>query len=160
MKAVKYLAALWAGTAVYVVTTILWGPTGLAAYDQLEREKAAQQGNMTTLRQLNGELENTWKSLFYDRDLLTLQARELGYASAGERFVRIVGLEGTRRPRVDPGRVLSAAKPDYIPDLMLRIISFSIGAGIFTALGLWDFLRFCRRRAMGSAGETPGRRPG
>jgi cell division protein FtsB len=149
MKAVKYLIALWVGVAVYVVTSILWGGAGFSAYNQLLEEGEKLQANMARLRQINRELESGRDALLYDRETLGLRARELGYAAPGEQGARIVGLSMSRETRIGAGEVLTSEKPGYIPDRILRIISVCLGGGIFAAIGLWDFLCFCRRRAEG-----------
>ncbi|GHV66577.1 hypothetical protein AGMMS49928_01600 [Spirochaetia bacterium] len=147
MKLVKYLLAPWTAALVYVVSLILWGPMGFSAYDQLKMEEARLRENMTALEQINTELENTRKALFHDRDTIILRARELGYAPEGEKFVRIVGLPVSRQAQPSPGQVVNAGRPAFIPDEVLRIISVCIGAGIFMALALVDFVSYSRRRA-------------
>jgi cell division protein FtsB len=147
MRAVKYFVPFWVAALVYVITLNLWGPTGMAAYGQLKAEEERLLANMTNLQRINGELENRLKTLIHDPDTIALQARELGYANSQERFVRIVGLPVNRRVQPDPGQVLSAGKPTFIPDRSLRVISVNLGFGIFMTLALLDFLRYSRRRA-------------
>jgi len=92
MRAVKYLFALWTGILIYALFSVLFGAGGLSAYRQLQAELVRQEANIESLIMINSELENTVNSLLYDRDTLAVFAREQGYASRQERFIRIVGL--------------------------------------------------------------------
>lgn len=65
---------------------------GFSAYRQLEAERERQWENMKALGAINEKLENTKNSLLYDRDTITVYARQLGYSKENERLVRIVGL--------------------------------------------------------------------
>ena len=144
MKVVKYLFALWAGVLVYVLLSVVFGSTGFSAYRQLQEEEVKQAANIRELRQINNDLEITMNSLLYDRDTLGVYARELGYASRQERFIRIVGLGGTQRNRISAGEVIIAASPQYISDKILRIIAFCAGMTIFICFLTFDLMKFLR----------------
>jgi cell division protein FtsB len=146
MRAIKYLAALWVGVAVYAVLSITSGPVGLSAYHQLEDERDKELANIETLEVINRELENTKDALLYDKDTLTVYAREQGFASPEEKFVRIVGLESAQKPKSSPGLVASAAPPQYTPHRSLRIFSFCAALSILICMGAYDFLRFLKSR--------------
>jgi len=147
MKAVKYLFALWAGVLVYASLSLLFGSVGLSAYRQLEVEQEKQEANIENLRLLNRELEDTVKSLLYDRDTLAVYAREQGYAGPGEQFIRIVGLGINHKTNNQVGQVLSAAAPQHTPDRNIRIIAFCTGISLLFSIALFDFLRFLREKA-------------
>jgi len=144
MKAAKYLFALWAGVLVYTTLSILFGSVGISAYGQLETEIKKHEANIENLREINRDLENSMNSLLYDKDTLAMYAREQGYASRQERFIRVVGLGASQRVITPVGQVLSIVEPYYVPDKTLKIIGFCIGIGMFLGMAVFDFLKFLR----------------
>ena len=146
MRTVKYLFALWAGILVYASLSLVFGSTGLSAYRQLELEQQKQEANIENLKIINRELEDTMNSLLYDKDTLTIYAREKGYAARDERFIRIVGLGVNHKARTTVGQLIAAVDPRYTPDRNLRIIAFFIGISLFLCMALFDFLNFLKER--------------
>jgi len=146
MKAVKYLFALWAGVLVYASLSAIFGAMGLSAYRQLENEQRNQEANIEELKLINRELENTMNSLLYDRDTLAIIAREKGFATQQERFIRIVGLGVNQRIRNFSGEVVSAVPPQYINDKIMRIIACCTAFTIFICMAAFDAMRFLRER--------------
>ena len=143
---VKYLFAIWAGVLVYTLLALSFGSRGITAYNQLLSEQARQESNIENLRLINQELENTMNSLLHDEDTLAVFARELGYATGQERFIRIVGLGGYQQTRTAAGNVVFAAAPQYIPNLILRIIAFFTGITILVCMAFFDFMKIVRER--------------
>jgi cell division protein FtsB len=141
MRAFKYLIALWAAIAVYSVFSLLHGAMGVSAYEQLLAEREKQWANLKNLGLINEELENFKNSLLYDKDTLTVQARQLGYSREGERFIRIVGLGGAQNPHASAGEVILTGTPDFIPDRIIKIIALCAGLGVFALFLVSDFLR-------------------
>ena len=146
MKAVKYLFALWASLLMYVLLAVVFGPGGILAYRQLVNEQIKLEENINGLRLINRELEDTMNLLLYDRDYLALYAREQGYATEQERFIRIVGLALNHNTRISAGEVFFPARPQYTEGRILRIIAFSTGITILLCMALFDFLRYIRDR--------------
>ena len=146
MKAVKYLFALWAGVLIYALLSFIFGARGISAYSQLQTEQSKQLVNIENLKLINHELEDTMNSLLYDKDTLAVFARDQGYASRQERFIRIVGLGGNQKIKFSTGEVVVAAEPQYIPDQTIRIIAFCTGITIFICMAFFDALRFLRER--------------
>ena len=143
---VKYLFAIWAGVLVYTLLALSFGSRGISAYNQLLSEQARQESNMENLSLINRELENTMNSLLHDEDTLAVFARELGYAASHERFIRIVGLGGYQQTRTTAGDVVFAAVPQYIPNIILRIIAFFTAITIFISMAFFDFMKILRER--------------
>ena len=143
---VKYLFAIWAGVLIYAVLSLSFGARGFLAYRQLQIEQARQESNIEELRLINRELENTMSSLLHDEDTLAVFARELGYASGQERFIRIVGLGGYQQTRTSAGEVVFATIPLYIPNLILRIIAFFTGITILICMVFFDFMKIAREK--------------
>jgi cell division protein FtsB len=134
MRAFNYLIALWTAVAVYGLLSLWAGAIGLSAYQQLQADRDKQWANMKALRLINEDLENTKNSLLYDRDAITVHARELGYGKKNERFIRIVGLGGRENPHTSAGQILRAGKPDFIPDRTLKITALCAGLVVFVLL--------------------------
>ena len=141
MKAAKYLFSIWAGVLIYASLFVLFGPKGFSAQRQLEREQKKQEANIESLKLINRELEDTMNSLLYDKDTLAVYAREQGYASGQEKFIRIVGLGVNQKNTASTGRVISAAEPQYTPEKTIMIIAFCVGASIFICMAVFDLLK-------------------
>ena len=144
MKSVKYLFALWAGVLLYVLLSLIFGARGFSAYHQLQNEQIRQEANIEELIFISRGLEDTMNSLLYDRDTLTILAREQGYASRQERFIRIVGLGGYQKTRTTAGEVLVAADPQFISEQTLKIIAFCLTISIFICMAVFDFMKILR----------------
>jgi len=141
MNVVKYLFAIWAGVLIYALLSLSFGARGFLAYRQLQNEQARQEANIEDLRLINRELENTMNSLLHDEGTLAVFARELGYASGEERFIRIVGLGGYQQTRTSAGEVIFTTIPQYIPNIILRIIAFFTGITILICMLFFDFMK-------------------
>ena len=144
MNVVKYLFAIWAGVLIYALLSLSFGARGFLAYRQLQNELARQEANMEELRLINQDLENTMSSLLHDEGTLAVFARELGYATGQERFIRIVGLGGYQQTRTSSGEVVFAAVPQYIPNLVLRVIAFITGISILVCMVFFDFMKILK----------------
>ncbi|MDR0722832.1 MAG: septum formation initiator family protein [Treponema sp.] len=140
MGSVKYLIPIWVGICVYTLFSVVRGPVGLSAYKQLSREYDKLSENMESLKRINKELETTKNALMYDKETIAIYARDLGYSTGNERFIRIVGLEGTRKSHAEVGELITAVEPRYVSDITIKIIAFSIGAGLFLCMWIPDFL--------------------
>ena len=144
MKFVKYLFALWAGVLIYASLSFIFGDRGLSAYHQLHAEKNKQEANIENLRLIQAELEDAVNSLLYDTDTLAVLAREQGYASRQERFIRIVGLGTYQKTRTGAGEVVIAIEPQYIPDQTLKIIAFCMTITLLISMAVFDFMKILR----------------
>jgi hypothetical protein len=111
--------------------SLVSGAVGVSAYEQLLLERDKQMKNLDVLRQINRGLEGDTEALLYDSDTIAAYARELGYGTAKERFVRIVGLSGARQQHRDPGQILISATPEFMAEGDIRFISLAIGMGVF-----------------------------
>ena len=139
MKCGKYLFVPWLSLAVYTVLSIYNGPAGIVPYHDLLDERRKILENLDMLHIINNDLEGTMDALLYDRETIKIKARELGYGEADERFVRIVGLPGTRPNEMKPGMVRTFIQP--IPSGKAhRLISFCLGALLFALFLAGDIL--------------------
>jgi len=144
MKMTKYLFSLWAGVLIYASLFLLSGAKGFSAYQQLENEQKKQEANIESLKSINQELEDSMNSLLYDKDTLAVYAREQGYASSREKFMRIVGLGVNQKNKTNPGKVIAVAEPQYTPDRTIIMIAFCSGASIFLCMVVFDILKLFR----------------
>ena len=145
MKVVKYLFALWAAVLLYTFLSFTFGSRGVFAYEQLQSEQAKQEANIENLKMMNRELESTMNSLLYDKDALAVYAREQGYASSQERFIRIVGLGGNQKNRNSAGEIVFAVQPQHVSDLTLKIIAFCTGITIFILFAFFDVIKLMKQ---------------
>jgi len=145
MDTKKFFTALCACLITYAVLSALFGQSGLLAMNELRQERDRLSINMEKLRAINSELKDTLDALRSDTDTLTVQARQIGYATQGERFLRIEGLAPGARKPAPVGDLLSIRSPSFIPDIILRIVSLLIGIIVLT-LSMGSSLRISRYR--------------
>ncbi|MCL2244785.1 MAG: septum formation initiator family protein [Treponema sp.] len=140
MKLSKYLIGVWTAVAIYALFSILNGPKGLSAYNQLLSEREQQLANIKELGYINEELENTKNNLLYDHDTLLVHARQMGYAHEDERFIRIVGLERINSSPAITGKIYITKEPDFFSDKIIKIISICAGLLIFSFLLMFELI--------------------
>ena len=139
MKLGKYLLIPWFSLAVYTVLSIYNGPGGIVPFRELQSERQKILENLDKLRIINGELEGIMDGLLYDQETIRIKARELGYGEKKERFVRIVGLPGTRPSEMKPGMIRTFIQP--VPSgKAYRLISFCLGMILFAFFLAGDIL--------------------
>ena len=147
MRFEKYLFAVWAGVLIYAALTLFFGAKGVYAQYQLEKEYKKQEENIETLGLINRKLKDFMNSLMYDEDTLLVYAREQGYASSRERFIRIVGLGVNQQQSVtNPGTVVIIAEPQYIPNRIFVVIAFCVGLAILIPAVIFDLLKYLREK--------------
>jgi cell division protein FtsB len=144
MKMAKYLFSLWAGVLIYASLFLIFGAKGFSTHRQLENEQKKQEDNIENLKIMNQELEDTMNSLLYDEDTLAVYAREQGYASPREKFIRIVGLGVNQKNETSPGKVMIAAEPQYTSEKTIIMIAFCAGASILLCMAVFDILKLFR----------------
>lgn len=142
----KYLAALWIAVIFYAVSSLFAGAAGFFAYKQLDAEKDKQLANLRQLQSINEEIRGRKEALLYDNDTISIYARELGYGSGKERFIRIAGLDVKQKARIYAGEAFLPDLPDYIDDKTLRIISAAIAAAIILSFAVVDILHSMKKR--------------
>jgi cell division protein FtsB len=141
MRALKYIISLWTAAAVYSVFSLFFGTMGFSAQRQLGMERDRQRTNLEELRRINQDLEGAMDALRYDSDTIAVYARELGYGSEQEHFIRIVGLSGAKKQRITAGQMIIPRMPDTVPHNTIRIISLSAGLAVLICLGISELLK-------------------
>lgn len=127
----KVLLAIWTAIAVYSISAFFFGTKGVIAMNTLLAERDRLQNNMEQLQNINKELDGSMDALRYDPDLLSLYARELGYGQKDERFIRIVGLQGSMRNQIAAGNMVRTVYPEGIEDKKLKITALISGVLVF-----------------------------
>ena len=146
MRSAKYLFAVWVGVLIYVTLTVFFGAKGVYAQYQLEKEYKKQEENIANLGLMNRKLKDFVNFLISDEDTLLVYAREQGYASSEERFIRIVGLGINQQNITNPGIVFIAAEPQYTRNWLFGLISFCAGLTLLIPAAIFDFLKNLRER--------------
>jgi cell division protein FtsB len=131
MKVYKYLYGLWTAVVIYSLFSFASGPKGLSAYNQLLAERELELAKMGELEYYNEELEKVKNSLLHDSETLTVYARQLGYGSEDEHFIRIAGMQGGQNIPIAAGNVYFAREPDFIPDRTIKLTAFIAGLLFF-----------------------------
>jgi len=134
MRFSKYLIGVWAAVAVYTIFSFFSGPKGISAYNQLLYEREQQWKNIKELGVINEELEKERNNLLYDQDTLIVHARQLGYGSENERFIRIVGLGNPKNTPAMTGNIYTIKNPDYLSDKTIKIVALCVGLLVFAFL--------------------------
>jgi hypothetical protein len=99
------------------------GKTGLQAHEELARERDKQQRNLEKLYVINENLTGVRDALKYDDDTIAVYARELGFGSEDERFIRIIGQDSVRSPQMTEGEMVQVETNTFVDDKTLRIIA-------------------------------------
>jgi cell division protein FtsB len=141
MRTFKYFIPLWIGIVIYSVTVIAIGKTGLRAYDDLSREREKQRLNLEKLHGTNENLSGIRDALKYDSDTIAVYARDLGFGSEDERFIRIVGQDSVRSPKINEGEMFQVETGDFTNDKTLRIVAVCAAGILFLFLLFVDLLR-------------------
>ena len=145
MQILKYLAAVWFAIMFYAASSLFSGATGFSPYDQLNAEKEKQAANLRRLQTINEDIRGRKEALIYDNDTISVYARELGYGSGKERFIRIAGLNGKQKNRISAGEVFLPVPPDYVDDKTLRIVSAAIAFAIILSFAVVDMLHSIKK---------------
>ncbi len=110
------------GFVVYCTLSLLLGPMGLRAYSELEARAGYMRENLSSLESTNNSARARMESMQSDPEVLTLEARSLGYVREGEVVVRLGFPEGPVFTR-DPGTLIPFLVPQGIPDSKLKTIA-------------------------------------
>ena len=149
MKLGKYLFALWAGVFIYTLLSFFFGAMGISAHRQLEKEQQRQEANIEHLIRIHSELEDSMNSLLYDRDTVAIHAREQGFASRHERFIRIVGLDLNQKNLTSYGELVVAEEPRYVADRTITMIALFSGLIIIICMAIFDALKYLKYNESG-----------
>jgi hypothetical protein len=125
---------------VYALFTAFLGQNGVYARKHLEAERQELLKNQKALERAYSGFLDTKDSLTYDRDALSVYARQLGYGRENEAYLRIMGLGIAINAGTPAGQVLYATDPVFVPDTTIKIISALFGVAVLAFFLVSDFL--------------------
>jgi cell division protein FtsB len=127
MSVLKCFTAVWVSIILYSFLSAFLGASSFSSYETVFAEKDRLEYNLEELKTINQELGGTLAALQYDADTLAVYARELGYGTQNERFIRIAGLPAASQKKVSAGKQIFPVFPEFIPDKTIHIISILAG---------------------------------
>jgi len=133
MRLVQYMLVPWTAVVVYTFFSFFLGQNGLYAHKHLEAERQRLIENQKVLKQTQQDFLKTKENLMNDGDMLSIYARQLGYGTEDEQFIRIKGLSVAINPPMPAGQVLYAASPEFVSDTVIKVISvcFALAVLVF-----------------------------
>ncbi|MDR2865421.1 MAG: septum formation initiator family protein [Spirochaetaceae bacterium] len=144
MTFLRYFAALWIAILFYAFSSFFVGGVGISAYDQLNSEREKQLANLEKLQDIHSELLGQKEALENDLDTIAVHARELGYGTGDERFIKIVGRQDLLKQHIEPGDMYIPAEPQSVPNRTLLIISIIIFVCMLLSIVVVDILRYIK----------------
>ena len=130
----------WTIVVVYTFFSFFLGQNGLYAQKHLEAERIRLLENQKNLENIQNEFQKTKNNLINDRDTLSVYARQLGYGTGDEQFIRIKGLSVAVNTNMSAGQVLYTTSPEYISDTVIKIISAFFGLAVLIFFLIRDIL--------------------
>ena len=140
MHLIRYLLVPWTIVVVYTFFSFFLGQNGLYARKHLEAEQIRLLENQKNLESIQNEFQKTKNNLINDRDTLSVYARQLGYSTGDEQFIRIKGLSVAVNTNMTAGQVVYAVSPEYVSDMVIKIISVFFGLAVLVFFLVKDIL--------------------
>jgi len=134
MRFVQYMLVPWTAVAVYTFFSFFLGQNGLYARKHLETERQRLLENQKTLEQTQQDFLKNKENLMSDGDMLSVYARQLGYGTEDEQFIRIKGLSVAITPPMPAGQALYAVSPEFVPDTVIKVISLCFALAVLLFL--------------------------
>lgn len=138
MTMFKCFTAVWVSIIIYSFLSAFFGASGFSSYETVSAEKERLIENLEDLKMINAELGGSLDALQYDSDTIAVYARELGYGTPNERFIRIAGLPPVTKKKLSAGRQILPVIPDFVPDKTIHIISILGGLLVLLLLIIFD----------------------
>jgi cell division protein FtsB len=130
MRFVQYLLVPWTAVVVYTLFSFFLGQNGLYARKHLDAERQKLTENQKALEQTQQDFLKIRENLVSDSDMLSVYARQLGYGTEDEQFIRIKGLSVAINPPMPAGQVLYAVNAEFISDTVIKIISICFALAV------------------------------
>jgi len=133
MRFVQFMLVPWTAVVVYTFFSFFLGQNGLYARKHLEAEQQRLMENQKALEQTRQDFLKTKENLISDRDMLSVYARQLGYGTENEQFIRIKGLSVAINPPMPAGQAQYALSPEFVSDTVIKVISvcFALAVLVF-----------------------------
>jgi len=130
MRFVQYMLVPWTAVVVYTFFSFFLGQNGLYARKHLEAERQRLTENQKVLDQTQQDFIKTRENLKSDGDMLSVYARQLGYGTEDEQFIRIKGLSVAINPPMPVGQVMYAVSPEFVSDTVIKVISICFALAV------------------------------
>jgi len=140
-KMFRALAAILAGTLIYVLVSLVFGRDGIWANGQLREQKRLLCNTTEEIKRINNSLELEYTALKKDPDVIAAFARKLGYVRNGEKIVKINGFSTEEQFSFETGSPLKISEPLSIPEWFCKITGFLIFFVVYAYLCLEDIKR-------------------
>lgn len=121
---IRLAASAYIGLAVYCLISLIMGPMGVLAYEDLDARVRGMRENLTLLEALNSEARARKDSAHSDPEALALEARSLGYVGPDQVVVRLGFPEASSAAR-DLGTLVPFTQPGGMRDEQVKAISLA-----------------------------------
>ncbi len=120
MKRAKYLTVLFAGTLVYILTSLAFGQNSFKCYSQMEEQKRIVSKQKAEIQSINTELMLELTALKNDKAVIAAYARKMDYVTDDEKLVKITGLKPYQNQLYDTGTVIRHTEPEYVSEKLCK----------------------------------------
>lgn len=141
MKKLRLLTAIFAGTFVYVLVSMIVGRDGMWAFNQLSEQKMILSAHTADIEKTHEELTLEKIALQKDPDVIAAYARKLGYISEGEKLVKVKGIPAYETQIFDPGTVIQPEPVRYVSESVCKCTALVIFFLVYIVLFLYDYNR-------------------
>ena len=138
-KLYHFLAALFAGTAIYVLVSLVCGRDGILANRQLLEQKRILSSRTEEIQKITNGLELEQIALRNDDDVIAAFARNLGFVHSGEKIVKISGKDSMNRFIFETGTPIVSEVPKSIPEWVCKVAGILMAAVVFLLLFICDY---------------------
>ncbi len=138
MKRFRLLTAFFAGTLFYVLMSCFFGPDGIRAYSQMQKQKRLLSERCFELEKINSELSLEKIALEKDGDVISAYAKKLGFVGQNEKLVKISGLKVRENAIFEPGTVLRHGEIDFVEEKYCKMTGFIIFLLVYSVLLIYD----------------------
>jgi cell division protein FtsB len=128
MKRFMIILPFFLGTLIYTVTSVCFGPGGIQAMRQLERNRILLAQNLDELYAVQTSLDGEFRNLSADPDTISVYAHELGYVTQGEKLIKLAGFSGGIDRNLTCGEAIKTVPPVYLPEWMCKFMGILTGA--------------------------------
>ena len=139
-KLYHFLAALFAGTLIYVFVSLACGRDGIWANTQLREQKEILTTRAQEIQKITNSLELEYNALERDPDVIAAFARKLGFVRSGEKIVKISGRDSSNQFIFDTGTPIESEIPLSIPEWICKVSGILMGLLVFLYL-FWSDAR-------------------
>ncbi len=138
-KLYHFLAALFAGTAIYVFVSLVCGRDGILATRQLLEQKRILSNRTEEIQKITNSLELEQIALRNDDDVIAAFARKLGFVHTGEKIVKISGKDSMNRFIFETGTPIVSETPKSIPEWVCKVTGILMALVVFLLLFICDY---------------------